>query len=60
MHPEPNLLIPEDHGPNARAFPFGSRIAKAQPHIDGRIVRRNGQKELHGQGRTPRNARARG
>ena len=24
----------------ARAFPFGSRIAKAQPHIDRRIVRR--------------------
>ena len=28
-------------GSNARAFPFGSRIAKAQPRIDGRIVRRN-------------------
>jgi len=26
---------------NARAFPFGSRIAKARPLIDGRIVRRN-------------------
>jgi translation initiation factor IF-1 len=26
---------------NARAFPFGSRIAKALPRIDGRIVRRN-------------------
>jgi len=30
-----------DHPPNARAFPFGSRIAKARPAIDGRIVRRN-------------------
>jgi translation initiation factor IF-1 len=35
------LQFPADYRSNARAFPFGSRIAKARPLIDRRIVRRN-------------------